>query len=250
MEMHTEHIEDLAEGYALDALEPGERVRVEEHIAICRLCKQHMQGVHDTAQLLAFAAAPIAPPDRCKLRVMEKVAREQFLSTPTRRQRTGRMLSAWATFATIALIAMGAWTISLQREVAAMQDQQVRAQGEQATLQAQIAHFASTETVRSLRAEGIATGATAKTYMTPGKNEALLVVRNLPRLEPGKAYQVWVARPGLHQPLSVFTANQSTESVMLRTPEPMDTYRWIMVTIEDAQGAQQPSQETVLFGDL
>ncbi len=250
MEMHTEHIEDLAEGYALDALEPGERVRVEKHIAVCSPCKQHMQGVHDTAQLLAFAVVPVAPPERCKLRLMEKVAREQFLSTPARRLGAGRMVSAWATFATLALIMMGAWVASLRREVASMQGERVRAEGERATLQAQIAHFASTEAVRPLRAEGIAWGATAKTYMTPGKNEAVLVVSNLPKLQAGKAYQVWVARPGLQQPLTVFTTTQPTESITLRPPEPMDTYKWIMVTIEDARGARQPSQETVLFGDL
>lgn len=250
MEMHTEHIEDLAEGYALDALEPGERDRVEEHIAICSPCKQHMQGVHDTAHLLAFAVAPVAPPNRCKLRLMEKVAREQFLTTPTRRPRGGRMLTAWATVATVALIMMGTWSLSMRREVAAMRDEQVRAEGERATLQAQIAHFASTEAVRTLRAEGIASGASGKTYMTPGKNEAVLVVNNLPKLQTGKAYQVWVARPGLQQPLTVFTANEPTLSVTIRPPEPMDTYKWIMVTVEDARGAQQPSQETVLFGDL
>ncbi len=264
MEMHAEHIENLAEGYALGALDPGERVRVEQHIAACPPCKRHIDTVEDTAHMLAFAATPLAPPPRCKLKLMEKVAREQFLQTPTRQRRSLNTMSLWAAVATFAFMMTGAWSMRLQQQLAEVtgtqnqiQSQLASMQTERATMTAQIAQLttleavvAAAEAVRSLRGEGPAANASAKTYMTPGKNEAVLVVHNLPPLPPGKMYQVWVTRPELQQPLVMFNPVDTTEPVPIQPPEPMDTYNWIMVTIEDAAGAQQPSKDTVLFGEL
>ena len=257
MEHHTEHIDDLAEGYALDALEPDERIRVEQHVAMCPPCLEQVQLLHDTAHLLGFVATPQAPPAHCKRRVLEKVGREEFLRTPTRRSRTPQAISIWAAVATVAFLMTGTWGMTLQRRVsdsaaamASMQAQLASVQSERSAMQSQIAYFASTEAVRSLKAEGSGTGATAKTYMTPGKNEAVLVVSNLPQLAPGKMYQVWVARPGVQQPCAKFASTNSTLMIALQSPEPMETYQWIMLTVEDAAGAQQPSKNTVLFGDL
>ncbi|MDP9310925.1 MAG: anti-sigma factor [Chloroflexota bacterium] len=264
MEMHAEHIEELAEGYALGALAPGERVRVEQHIAACPPCKRHIDSVEDTTHMLAFVATPVAPPPRCKLKLMEKVAREQFLQTPTRRSRTVNAMSMWAAVATVAFIMSGAWSMRLQQQLSEVTGAQNQIQGqlasmqtERATMTAQIAQLttlesvvAAAEAVRSLHGAGSAANASAKTYMTPGKNEAVLIVHNLPQLPPGKIYQVWVARPELQQPLTMFNPVDTTEPVPLQPPEPMDSYNWIMVTIEDAAGAQQPSKDTVLFGEL
>jgi anti-sigma-K factor RskA len=111
MEMHAEHIEDLAEGYALGALEPNERTLVEEHVAVCPPCKQHVNGIADTAHMLALVAPPVVPPLSCKRKLMEKVAREQFLATPSRQGRLARAVSMWATVATIAFVMTGAWAI-------------------------------------------------------------------------------------------------------------------------------------------
>jgi hypothetical protein len=86
--------------------------------------------------------------------------------------------------------------------------------------------------------------------MRPGHNQATLVVHNLPEPPAGKAYQVWVAREGLQQPLTTFVPTKSTWAVVISPPEPMDRYKWIMVTVENEGGAQQPSKETVLAGNL
>lgn len=265
--MHTQHVDDLIDEYALGILDPPVRKTVELHIAACPPCRRVAQQTEDVAHLLAFAAPPIAPPRRCKLRLLEKIEREQFLAMPTRRRSALGRPALWANVAAlVALLLLGAWVVNLQNqlnhmaaEAASAQTQVALINGENLRLQTQIAEFEDFDTimarsvaVRYLNGVGPAAAASAETYMTPGDKTALLVVRNLPPPPPGKTYQVWVARSNHQQPLSTFAVDAPGELVKVKIapPEPMDTYQEIMVTIEDAGGASSPSDETVLAGDL
>ncbi len=267
MGMHTQHVDDLIDEYALGILDPPAREMVERHVATCPPCRRIAQQTEDVAHLLAFAAPPIVPPKRCKLRIMEKIERERFLATPARRRSAFNRPALWANMAALAaLLLLGVWIVNLQNqlnqlraEAASAQTQVALINGENLQLQTQIAEFEDFDTiiarsaaVRYLNGVGRAAAASAETYMTPGDNTALLVVRNLPPPPPGKTYQVWVARPNHQQPLSTFAVDEPGELVKVKIapPEPMDTYQEIMVTIENAGGASTPSDETVLAGDL
>lgn len=264
--MLTEHIGDLAESYALGVIEIQERARVEEHIAICPPCRREMRGLEEAVHLLAFVAPVTAPSVRCKRSLMARIEREQFLASPTRpRRRSLSLTSAWASVATIALLVIAVYSLSLQRQMvsaqtesAAMRNELATTQASLASMQTQIAQDASfkqmlTEGVEvPLRGQGTLAAARATCVMAPGKNEAFLVVSGLDALPQGQTYQVWVARGQEQQPLSVFNATDSTTPVQVKIapPEPMDRYDAIMVTVESASGAQTPSEHTVLFGDL
>lgn len=277
MDRQTEHIEELVEGYALRALAPDEYQQVEQHVAVCPPCRQQLRQTQDAAHFLAFAAPAVAPPPRCKTRVLDKIAREQFLATPSRPRRTIGVAPVWAAFAAVTLM-LGMWSMTLQRDLsrtrsqlaqlqternteqtamAQMQAQIGLAQGERDVMQTQLAQLAGVETAlqgeevtRTLQGQGDAASAVAVTYMKPGVNTALLVAKNLPALPADKTYQVWVARNDLQQPLITFKPAGRETYVTIAPPEPMDTYTEIMVTIENAAGARTPSAETVLAGRL
>jgi anti-sigma-K factor RskA len=265
--MHTQHIDDQAEAYALGILDSPDREMVEQHLEVCPPCRNQVRGVEESAHLLGFAAPPVAPPSRCKARIMEKIERERFLATPTRRQRGPVRAALWANLAAVAaLMLLGVWSINLQRKMSQLesraeltQSQVATVSTENAVLRAQLTEYREFDTVmarsaavRYLEGMGPAADASAETYMTPGENTALLVVRNLPALPDGKVYQVWVARSSEQQPLSTFDVDAPDQLVKLKIapPEPMDRYSEIMVTIEDAGGASAPSDETVLAGNL
>jgi anti-sigma-K factor RskA len=267
MGMHTQHVDDLIDEYALGILDPRDRDNVEQHVQACPPCRRAAEQTEEAAHLLAFAAPPVTPPNRCKLRLMEKVEREQFLATPTRRRSSLGRAALWANLAAFAaLLVVGVWAVNLQNQInrirveaAAAQTQAALISRENVQLQTQVAAFedfdqimARSAAVRYLNGVGPAASATAETYMTPGENTALLVVRNLPELPAGKTYQVWVARPDMQQPLSTFAVDSPDELVKVKIapPEPMDTYQEIMVTVEAAGGAATPSDETVLAGEL
>lgn len=252
MTMHTEHehLEDLIEGYALGALEPAERSLVDEHMAVCPPCRKQIRHTSDIAHMLGLLAAPVAPPSHCKRKILEKIEREQFLHTPTRRSRSAPPLMTWAAIAAMILFMVtGGWGFSLQRQVLRMNGDMARARDEIAELQEMLAEV---QAVRPLKGEGQASYAAANTFMKPGSNKALLVIRNLPPLKAGQTYQVWVARDGVQQPLTTFNPPPADDTMRIAVtpPEPMDTYKWIMVTVEEAGGSDHPSKEQVLFGDL
>jgi hypothetical protein len=252
MKTHSqhEHIEELIEGYALDALEPEERSLVDRHTSICPPCRKQLRVTEETTQLLAFVATPVAPPSSCKRKLLEKIEREQFLHSPTRRSRRAAPLASWAAVAAVLLfMATGAWGFTLQRQLTLMSSEMARARSEIAELEEVLAEV---QAIRPLKGEGQAQSIAANTFMKPGSNKAILVIRNLPSLSPGQTYQVWVARDGMQQPLTTFNPPPAddTTQVAITPPEPMDHYKWIMVTIEDAQGADHPSEKQVLFGNL
>jgi len=262
----TEHIDDLVEGYALNALEQGERSQVEQHIAICPPCRQMVVKLEETVHMLGFAAVAAAPSISCKRRVLERIERGQFLATPTRRSRVpGWAMSAWASVATLALVVMSMVALTSQRQITATRGElnAMRAEvdamrAEAGALRSQVAERSVLDDLLINGAERRLTGAgplpeaRAICLMKPGQNEALLLLAGLPPLPAGKAYQAWVAKGDEQAPLAVFTPTPDapTMQVKITPPRPMDYYEAIMVTVEDAPGAQQPSDETVLLGEL
>ncbi|WAX80821.1 anti-sigma factor [Streptomyces sp. KMM 9044] len=55
-------LHSLAAPYALDALEPAERVRFERHLATCRRCAAEVRALAEDAVRLAWSTAAPAPP--------------------------------------------------------------------------------------------------------------------------------------------------------------------------------------------
>lgn len=255
MDMHTEHIDELIEGYVLGALEPSERKRCEQHAAVCPPCGQQVRTAEETAHMLAFAAVATPPPITCKRKLMDRIERELFLASPTPRTRTMPPIAVWAAVAAVALFLMtGGWSFNLQRQLTRTREELAITRSEQATAQAQLSALGDLlrdpEAIRTLRGQGEAVRAGAKTYMKAGDPDAMLVVWGLPDLPPGKVYQVWVARGDEQQPLDKFVYGSTTTYIHIAPPEPMDRYQEIMVTVEDAPGATRPSDQTVLAGDL
>lgn len=252
MKTHSEHehIEELIEGYALNALDPEERNLVDQHTSRCSPCRKQLRVTEEAVHMLGFIATPIAPPLRCKRKILEKIEREQFLHTPTRRARTASPFSTWATVAALVLlVATGMWGVSLQRQIGRMSSDMARARNEIAELEGMLAEV---QEIRSLKGEGSSQYAVANTFMKPGSNKALLVIRNLPPLSAGQTYKVWVARDGMQEGLTTFNPPPADDTIQvsIEPREPMDHYKWIMVTIENTQPTDHPSQNQALFGDL
>lgn len=258
MDMQTEHIDDLIAGYAVNALDDAERARCEQHAAVCPPCRREVSAAHEAAQMLALAAAAVPPPISCKRKLLAKIEREQFLAAPTRRQRTRPALATWVAVAAVAMLALtGGWGMNLQQQLRATRAELAAMRAEAQPMRTQIAQYASMdsmfrdpEVIRTLTPQGQTSEVGAKTFMKAGENDATLVVWGLPALPVGKVYKVWVARGDQQQPLEAFLPSNTTMFIHIAPPEPMDRYQNIMVTVEDDPAVTQPSEQTVLLGDL
>lgn len=70
----TDHIDELAELYAIGSLEEIERLRVERHVTICVPCATRLQEAEETVAAVAEAQPQHAPPERLQLRLRRSVA--------------------------------------------------------------------------------------------------------------------------------------------------------------------------------
>ncbi len=254
----TIHIDDEAAAYALHALPDSDVTAVEAHAKHCPPCQQKLNDSLETAQMLALAAAQQQPPGRCKSSLMQRIERDAFLTQPARSPQNRARLASWIPMvAVLALFSM--WNMRMQSEVNASRADAAAAQRSYTTIQAAIrqnamtmAMLAQTQATRPLSPKSAtAPGAQAWMHMTNGQSGGVIIVKNLPSPPPGKVYQIWVAREGVKEPCESFISVEPMQPVAVHAQGALDSYKWIMITLEDSSGSRaQPSDQTILFGDL
>ncbi len=229
------HIDNVVAERALRILPPEEEAAVDGHAEICPPCRALLQEAQETANLLALAVLPARPPRHCKARLMDLVERDVFLEkrTPWSTRRIGS--ARWAIVAML-LLALVGWNIRLQREIAH---------------ERMIAEMVASDFRPSaLKPQGATVDAAGRMFKGPNGTSAVLIVENLPPAPPGKIYQIWVADEQRQQPMETFQATHRLDEVVMHAAVPLTTFKWIMITLEDAGGSQVPSKTTVLLGDL
>jgi hypothetical protein len=229
------HIDELVAERALRVLPPEEEAAVDGHVEVCPACSALLQEAQDVASLLAFAVRPARPPGSCKARLMELVEREAFLERPAAKSQRRTDWARWAAAGAL-LVALLVWNVQLQRQL-------VREQRIAETM-------ADDSRPSALRPQGPAGAAAARMYRARNTTSAVLVVENLPPAPVGKIYQIWVADDHRQQPMEKFQPRRRLEEIMMEASVPLTTFKWVMITVEDAGGSQVPSKTTVLLGDL
>ncbi|MDQ4099921.1 MAG: anti-sigma factor [Chloroflexota bacterium] len=228
------HIDDDAAAHALGALTTQEAEVVDRHVKDCRPCQEKLADAHETAHMLAFVAPPLQPPARCKARLMEAIERESFLRSRTSRRSLGGNWARWATV--VAVLALVVWNMRLQQEV-----------GRARTIEDMVM---SDPDPKTLRPGPDVRGSHGRIFVKPDGQHALLVIENLKPAPAGKVYQVWVADERRQHSMKTFQVADQREELMMEASVPLTTFKWIMVTEEDAPGSTKPSKKQVLFGDL
>lgn len=207
---------ELTAGYALDALDPAERVRYEEHLASCEQCREELQTFWSVSGALAHAAAGPTPPAGLRERILEQARAERSNVVPLRPRGRVAVLSAAAAVAAVAAIGVGIWAASLARD---LDD----ARGELAVLADPNAR--TTETAAG----------EASLVVTPS-GEAALVVRKLAPAPEGKDYEIWVFENGVPRRAGLF--ERPGVAVLTRPVEPGQT---VAVTVEADGGVDAPT---------
>ena len=211
MELH-----ELTAGYALDALNPGERARYEEHLASCERCREELQGFWQVTGALGRAAGGPMPPPALRERILAQARSERPNVVPLRRRFTLPVLSSAAAVAAVAALALGIWSLSLsgdlddaKREIAVLGDPNAQVHA--------------------------SAGGEANLVVTP-TGEAALVVRRLAPAPAGKDYEIWVLENGVPQRAGLF--ERPGVAMLSRRVEPGHI---VAVTLEPDGGLDAPS---------
>ncbi|MEO7910001.1 MAG: anti-sigma factor [Roseiflexaceae bacterium] len=258
---------------------PGCRAEVEAFqavlVALPYATAPHQPPAHVKQQLLARVAAapakrtlspshaPISPPARATPRWMQAATGGalvlslafgmMFYNTHSR----VALIDSELAQSKQSIVAMVQQHTQNQTAIAKINSQHTQDAQTMAQMQTQIAHdqqvtmfIAAPQTLPRLL-EGADPSAHATMYMQPNNPQAVLVIAGLPRAEPGKIYQFWLAKPGIQIPSLTFDVTDGGLAVLqINAPAPINQFDQMMVTIEDAAGATFPSDVIVLSGAL
>lgn len=246
----------LAAPYALDALEPHERVRFEKHLKKCDRCTAEVRALSEDAVRLAWstaAPAPLAMRDRVLAAVRNMPqeapprgaapARPTHLPAhvwgtepppPPHRARRTRPLFAPLATATAAAALVVASLFAVQATRTQDQLDAARAQSREiANILAAPDARATSE--RDARGRGIGVVASAK------EGRAVVTLSGLGDLPSGQVHQLWLMRPDV-RPRSLGLFQGDTPLV---TGGMNDDATSLAVTVEPDGGSAQPTSQPI-----
>ncbi len=242
--------ENLA-AYALGTLDSDEIPMLESHLKNCQDCQSELADYQSVTTGLLQSLPPQTPPPGLRRNLIARL--------PSQRNRTPNLLAnifgqfslGQVATAMVVVILLGLNIFSnvqirdLQRQQSALAD---RIANEQTAI-AMLA-YPSTQTLPVLADVQNLTGSM---LVDKDQKTAVLVLWNLPQLEFGQTYQIWLIDPDGKRTsggLFIPSDDQGYTTTTIQSPIPLGQYVGIGTTIEPAGGSEQPTGPRVLQVDL
>lgn len=210
--MAQPEIHDLAAAYALDALDAEDRWTYERHLDTCERCREDVVRLRESAEELAYAAAGAEPRPELRDRILAAARAEPRTATvvPLRRRWVFPATAVAAVAAACAAIGLGLWANSLR----------------------------DGPSQRVVAMEG------GGSLVIEGDQATLVACVDKP--PAGKAYEAWVIENDRPQPAGLFSGG--CRHVPLE--EPVESGNIVAVTLEDAEGAEQPTSDILMSANV
>jgi anti-sigma-K factor RskA len=235
---------ELATPYALGALDRGERLEFEAHLAECAMCRGEVQSFRDLSELLAHAAPAAVPAPGLRDRILRDARRV--------RPFTGRRpVLPWVVAAASVVLALVAGN-AYRRERAA------RGEATRALADTRDGLAARDSLIATLLSPDVGTAGLAATgqppsarlFWIPSRHRVVMAVYRLPPAPAGRTYQLWAIAKGKPVSLGIFnTAPDGSLRTVMDVP-PNLAFQVTAVTEEPAGGSPQPTQQPFLIGKL
>jgi anti-sigma-K factor RskA len=261
--MIDEHVFDLLPGYALGVLSEAELLQVARHLPTCPGCRAELASFWPVVDQLPLAVPLQTPPRQLRDKIIARAeslpraaaARSPFIEpepaprsaakpAPEPRRRGFADWFGWLTarpaalaFAVLALVLifLAANNLFLRRQV---NELAARIPGSR---------------VRIVQMAGTGQAPQAQGYLMIFKQEqyGTLVVEDVPSLEQGYQYQLWLVKDGKRSSGGVFSVNAwGYGTLQIAAEMPLDQYVSFGVTVEPAGGSPGPTGKKVLGGGL
>jgi anti-sigma-K factor RskA len=244
---------DLAGAYVIGALDPGERIEFEAHLAVCAVCAAEVRSLSPVVYALAQGVATGDPSPAVRARLLGRV-------------RPRVALAPWlaAAAAIVAAAGLGLYATQLRDRVGSLEGQLrqailradsserqiVDARRTAAHLQNTVAVLAAPDLARvDLAGQAAAPRASARAFWSRSRG-LVFTATGLPPLPAGRTYQLWVltAQP---QPISAGLLKPDASgqfSDMFETPLDLPKPTAMAVTIEPDGGVLAPTGAMYLVG--
>lgn len=257
---HSQEMEELAAGLALDALDEADAARFRIHLVQCPRCQTLIADFQAVAAHLPETLEEMEASPGLRARILDAARAEpRERPAPDRTPERGpqqippgsleaerrRRAPYWAlSLAAIFLVTlgMGSWNYSLQQR---LDQQSATLQLQQRALAALAAggpRWALAGTESMPRAGGLV-------IQDPADPRPLLLVHGLPDLPSQQAYQAWVIAGGAPTAAGVLRPGAGGEQIA-RLDRPLGNAETVALTIEPAQGSRLPTGPIVLAGQI
>jgi anti-sigma-K factor RskA len=242
----------MLEAYALGAVPPEEGAHIEEHLADCLACWEHLSESQRAAALLALAVPLEEPRESLRQRIIAQARRESEPSPePSPRPwRLPRLLAVGATALVLAAVGALSWSlVHLHNDYNDIQ-QQATVNEQQVNLTRNIVGLLMRPDVerQAMVTSGIAAGATAYYMWTRDAKLGAIVCHSLPDPPEGKVYQLWLSYDQGPVSGGTFTAWQEQCQHVVSLAGGWPTA--VNVSVEPEGGSPSPSSEIVLSASL
>lgn len=239
-------IRELLPGFAVGALEPGEREYVRHHLAACADCPQELAGYQAVTEALLQTAPRRSPPPELRERIAQAVvARPPRFSAPSA-QRPQLVRIALAVAVVLLLLVNGRLLIRLNR--LSEEQAELRAQVDRNQTGLALGTYPSSQ-VAGLEGDGVF----GTVVYDPERSLAMVYAWGLEPLPADRAYQLWLrGAAGERVSGALFQAapGEDFTVVVVVSPEPVGSFIGIGATVEPAGGSPGPTGPPVFTADF
>ncbi len=226
----AEHVTDDIPAYALDSLSADRSVQVAQHLAGCKQCQDDLRAYEQVLTHLDAAIPARQPPARVLQGLLRRIER------PHAEESRGRGLSGQLGFLLVASLFSGFLILAL-----ALTGFLFGLRGSLRGQQRQVVELTHSES---------APGASGLVVISNDGDHGTLVVENMPALQEGMQYQLWLSKGAGLIPGQVFNVTETGYwGGAVRAVDPLASYAWFGVTMEPAEGSALPTGEILLAGD-
>lgn len=250
-EEHSHPHRDNIPAYALGALEAEESAALEAHLAECQECRSELAEYRSVASGLLGSVPPQAPPPRVRRELISRLPGQLPQSSRPFANILERF-SAWQVATGIAMLFLLVLNVFSSLQIRELQEVQAALAERLSHDQTAIAMLAYPST-QALPVEADTANVAGSMLVDKEKRIAVLVTWNLPEVQAGQTYQVWLidaeggrTSGGLFKP----EEGQRYTTTTIWSPEPFAQYEAIGVTVEPEGGSEGPTGSRVLGVDL
>jgi anti-sigma-K factor RskA len=247
-------IHALSGAYAVDALDPAERMLFEQHLATCPDCRAEVDSLREAAAMLPETSLAEPPPglrerlladiatvrplppvvEPTPLPAQETAADANVTSLESRRRRFRPALVAAA--AVVALIGAG---------VVASQPWNNDSSNQQTQLTAADRVLKDPDAQHVLKE--FPDGATATVVRSEAEGKAVLMTSRMPSAPDGKVYELWLQKDGVMVPAGLMP--DKADQTVLLSGDANDATA-VGITVEPAGGSDRPTSAPIALFKL
>jgi anti-sigma-K factor RskA len=242
---------DNLAAYALGALDADDISALESHLAECQDCRSELADYQSVASGLLQSIPPQTPPPRLRHELIARLPSHQPRTSKPFANIFGRFPIGQVASAVAMLMLLGL-NIFSSLQIRDLRQEQTALAERISQDQTAIAMLAYPST-RALPVHADVENLTGSMLVDKDKSTAVLVLWNLPQVEAGQTYQVWLidsgggrTSGGLFRPVDDWGYTTAT----IWSPHPLEQYVGVGVTVEPEGGSEGPTGSRVLGVDL